>query len=48
MIAVPSMTLTSISGASEKESPCQRQGKMSDFFFGNFGDQFCDSDGGIA
>ena len=36
MIATPSMALASISGASERE------------FFGNFSDQFPDSDVGVA
>ena len=32
MIAAPSLTLASISGASERESSCERQNKTSDFF----------------
>ena len=34
MIVVRSMTLASISGASERESLCKEQGKISDFFLG--------------
>ena len=48
MIAAPSLTLASISGASERELSCERQNKTSDFFFGNFSDPFSDSDGGVA
>ena len=48
MIAAPSMTLASISCASERNSPCERQDKIYDFLFGNFSDQFSDSDGGVA
>ena len=47
MIATQSMTLASISGASERESSCEREDKTSDFFFGNFSDPFSDSDGGV-
>ena len=38
----------SISGASERESSCERQHKISDFFFGNFSDPISVSDGGAA
>ena len=48
MIAAPSMTLALISGASKRESSCERQDKIYDFFFGNFSDPFPDSDGGVA
>ena len=40
MIDAPSITLASILGASERESSCGRQDKISDFFFGNFSDPF--------
>ena len=32
MIATPSMTLASISGASKRESSCERYNKISDFY----------------
>ena len=48
MIAATSVTLASISSASERESSCGRQDKISDFFFGNFSDPFSDSNGGAA
>ena len=48
MTATPSTTLASISGASERESSCERQDETSDFFFGNFSDPFSDSDGDVA
>ena len=37
-----------ISGASERESSCKRQGKISIIFFSNFSNPFPDSDGGAA
>ena len=48
MIDAASMTLASISGASERESSCERQDKIYDFFFGNFSAPFSHSDGGVA
>ena len=44
----PFMTLESISGALEKESSCERQGKISVFFFGNFIGPFSNSYGDVA
>ena len=40
MIAAPSITLASISGASERKSTCERQDKVSNFFFNNLDDPF--------
>ena len=37
-----------ISGASEREPSCKRQGKISTFFFSNFSNPFSDSDGGAV
>ena len=54
MIAAAYITLASILDASERErererkSPCERQDRIYDFFFGNFSDPFSDSDGGVT
>ena len=47
MIAAPSMILVSILGALKRESSCERQEKIFDFFFGNFSDPFPDRDSGV-